>query len=265
MLPEINLLNKIKNMFVKNKLFVLQLLILLSGLLACTKKYEVCEISVSRILMDSAYDSSENTPMSRLVDSFKILMDAKIHEKIGYAAVDLVKGKPQSLLGNFAADALFDFGNKKWGNIDFAITNIGGIRGTLNRGDILTGELYEIFPFENEVVMLELAGSSVEKLFDALAAKSGEVVSKNIEFVIHNKKTELLKIGGKQISSDKIYRVVTVDYLAEGNDGMTALADAKNIFPSGVLIRNLITDHIRNITAEGKEVESKLDNRIKIK
>jgi 2',3'-cyclic-nucleotide 2'-phosphodiesterase (5'-nucleotidase family) len=247
------------------KLFIIQLLILLPVLFSCTKQAEVGEIKVSRILMDSAFDSSANSPMTALVDSFKTLMDVKIHEEIGFADVDLVKGKPQSLLGNFAADAMFDFGNKKWGKIDFAISNIGGIRGTLNKGKITVGELYEIFPFENEIVMLELKGKFVKKLFDAIAVKSGEALSKNIECVINGKNVESLKIGGKRVEDRATYRIVTINYLAEGNDGMTALADADSTLGSGVLIRDMLIAHIKNLTADGKNIESKLDNRIRIK
>ncbi|MDR1372522.1 MAG: 5'-nucleotidase C-terminal domain-containing protein [Dysgonamonadaceae bacterium] len=251
----------------KIQMFMIQAVTMLIALSACTseKRYKIQEISVSRVLMDKSFDTQDGQQMQALVDSFKVLMDAKMCEEIGFSAQDLVKGKPQSLLGNFTADAMFDFGKETWGNVDFAITNIGGIRATLNKGEITVGELYEIYPFENQIVCLELKSASVEKLFRTLASKAGEVLSKNIEFVINGKDFESLKIGGKLVDKDKIYRVVTVDYLAEGNDNMSALTEAVTTLESNVLIRDVIISNIRKLTSANRKVESQLDNRIKIK
>jgi len=230
-----------------------------------SKRYTVGEITVSRVLMDSSLDLPAATPMSALVDSFKTLMNSKTNEIIGAAARDMVKGKPQSLLGNFTADAMLNFGRRTWGAADFAITNVGGIRTTMNSGPVTVGNLYEIYPFENEVVLLELKGAAVEKLFRALAPKGGEAISTNIECVINGKNLESLKIGGRPVDPAKTYRIVTINYLAEGNDGMAALTEATSEQQSGVLIRDMIIEHIKLLTAEGKKIDAKLDNRVKIK
>jgi 2',3'-cyclic-nucleotide 2'-phosphodiesterase (5'-nucleotidase family) len=253
-------------MFINNiKPLNILIAVLLFAAFSCTgKQYEIKEVRVSRVRIDSAFDSHSDTPAKMLVDSFKTLMDTKINEEIGFAAVDMANGKPQGLLGNFTADAMFDFGVEEFGNVDFAITNVGGIRSTVDMGPVTVGKMYEVYPFENRIVLLELKGSSIEKLFNSIAAKGGEALSKNVELVINSNKTESLKIGGKAVDAGKTYRIVTVDYLAGGNDGMTALTEAVSTTESNMLIRNLMISHIRRIAAENGEIEATLDNRIKI-
>ncbi|MDR1561778.1 MAG: 5'-nucleotidase C-terminal domain-containing protein [Dysgonamonadaceae bacterium] len=251
----------------KKELLKICIILLSAAMIACSggEKYKIKEVRVSRTLMDKTWDSPADTPMKTLVDSFKTLLGGKINEEIGCAAQDLLKGKPQSLLGNFTADAMFDFGTEEWGSVDFAITNLGGMRAVLNKGPVTVGEMYEIYPFDNHLVLLELKGEPVEKLFRVLAAKGGEAISKNVELVISGKEPESLKIGNKPVAEDKTYRIVTVDYLAEGNDGMMALTEAVNMQESKSLIREMMIAHVRKLTAGKHNIEAKFDNRIKIK
>ncbi|MDR0685853.1 MAG: 5'-nucleotidase C-terminal domain-containing protein [Dysgonamonadaceae bacterium] len=242
----------------------IQTVALTLALISCTN-YEIKEIQVSRISVDSSLNTPLNTPVQILIDSFKNIMDAKINEEIGVAEHYIPNGKPQSPLGNLTADAMLDFGNKTFKKIDFALTNIGGIRNTIDQGPITIGKMYEIFPFENKITIVEINGKSINKLFASIAEKGGEGLSKNVELIIKNNKTESLKINGKPIVDNKTYRILTSDYLAQGNDGMTALTEAINITESNTQIRDLMIEHIKRLTAENRKIKSTLDNRIKIK
>ena len=75
---------------------------------------------------------------------------------------------------------------------------------------------------------------------------------------------EVLEIrdGTKEI--DKIYNVVTIDYLADGNDNMKAFQDAVSINNTGITLRDVMIDYVREQTAEGKQISSQLDGRITI-
>lgn len=232
---------------------------------ACAKKqYEVKSVEVARVEMDSAWEPAANTAMQALVDSLRAEMTGETQTVIGTALRTLTKGKPQSLLSNFTADALFDYASGVWGDVDFAVMNTGGIRSILNQGPITAGNMYEIFPFDNRIVLLELPGKAVEEFFDAIAKKEGECLSKNIEAVIENKTVISLKIGGKTIAGNRIYRVATVDYLAEGNDRMEALTKAVKVTDSNILLRDALIEHIKKQTAGNKAIDSNLDNRITV-
>jgi 2',3'-cyclic-nucleotide 2'-phosphodiesterase (5'-nucleotidase family) len=235
-------------------------------LTACAKKqYIVKNIEVTRVEMDSTWEPATNTEMRTLVNAFKTKMTEETQKIIGSADRTLTKGKPQSLLTNFTADAMSDYASGLWGAVDFAIMNVGGIRNTLNQGNITVGDMYEIYPFTNRLVLLELSGKAVKEFFDSVAKAGGNGLSKNIEVVVRNKTVESLKIGGNPVDENKIYRIATIDYLAEGNDGMNALTKADQITDSNRLLRDVITDYIKTLTAANKTVNAELDNRITIK
>jgi 2',3'-cyclic-nucleotide 2'-phosphodiesterase (5'-nucleotidase family) len=234
-------------------------------LTACAQKqYVVKNVEVTRIEMDSTWEPAANAGMWTLVNSLKAKMTAETQTVIGSANRTLIKGKPQSLLSNFTADAIFDYASGLWGPVDFAAANIGGIRNTLNQGQITIGNMYEIFPFNNRIVLLELQGKAVKEFFDSIAGAGGECLSKNIEVIIKDKAVNSLKIGGKVVDDGKIYRIATLDYLAEGNDRMEALLKAVKITDSNILLRDAMIEFIKKQTEENKAIDSNLDNRITI-
>lgn len=232
---------------------------------ACAKKqYTVKSIEVTRVEMNSTWEPVAGTKMQTLVNSLHAKMAKETQTVIGTAGRTLTKGKPQSPLSNFAADALFDYASGLWGTVDFAVINIGGIRNILNQGQITIGNIYEIFPFDNRIVLLELPGKAVKDFFNSVAKKEGEGLSKNIETVMKNKTVQWLKIGGKTIDEHKIYLVATIDYLAEGNDRMDALTKAVKVTDSNILLRDAVIEYIKKQTAENKAIDSNMDNRIMI-
>jgi len=203
--------------------------------------------------------------MQALVNSLKTKMVDETQKIIGTANQTLTKGKPQSLLTNFTADAMLESASGLWGAVDFAVMNVGGIRNTLNQGEISVGEMYEIYPFNNRLVLLELQGKFVKEFFDFVAETGGVGLSKNLEVVIQDKAVESLKIGGQTVDDNKIYRVATIDYLAEGNDGMTAFTKAVKVTDSNRLLRDILIEYVKKLTAANKAVDANLDNRIIIR
>lgn len=232
---------------------------------SCAKKqysYTVKSIEGIRVEMDSTWDAKANPEMVELVNSYKTKLENQMNEEIGTAARNMIKGFPQSLLSNFTADAMKEYGEEKWRDVDFAVMNNGGIRTTLNKGTITVGNIFEIYPFENEVVLLELPGQAVIELFRYFAVNGGEGMSDGIRFNIKNKKIDSLLIGGKPVDKNKTYRVVTIDYLAEGNSNMTAFLQRTAYLDSHEKLRDVMIQMIKEKTAKGELIDSKLDDRI---
>jgi len=233
---------------------------------ACARKqYAVKSIEVTRVEMDSTWEPATQTEMQTLVNSFKAEMASETQKIIGTANQTLTKGRPQSLLTNFTADAMLESASNLWGPVDFAVMNVGGIRNTLNQGNISVSDMYEIYPFNNRLVLLELSGKTVIEFFNFVAEIGGVGLSKNLEVIIKGKAVESLKIGGKAIDENKIYRVATIDYLAEGNDGMVAFTKAVKVTDSNKLLRDIMIEYVKKLTAANKTVDANLDNRITIR
>ena len=73
-------------------------------------------------------------------------------------------------------------------------------------------------------------------------------------------------VGGKPVDPAGEYRIATSDYLAQGNDKMTALALGGNREVLGnVTIRDLMVQYVKELSAQGKKLEAVCDGRITVK
>ena len=241
------------------------LLALICFLSACGQStYVISSVESSRIAMNSAWDTQANPELVSLIASYKNRLEAEISEPIGFAAQTLRKGYPQSLLSNFTADAIQQFGEQVWGDVDFSVMNMGGLRATLNQGAITTGNLYEVYPFENGLVLLELPGKAVKEFFDSVAFQGGQGLSGTVNLAVKKRKVESLKIGGKPLDKNKTYRIASIDYLAEGNDGMAAFLQATKILDSGKSLREWMIEYVKTLTANNIEINATIDSRITV-
>ena len=238
---------------------------LICFLFACKQSnYTIKSVESSRIIMDKTRDAKANPELVALIASYKSLMEAEMNKPIGFATQTMRKGFPQSLLSNFTADAMLQFAERQWGGADFSVMNMGGLRATLNGGKITVGNLYEIFPFDNNLVLLELPGKAVKDFFDYVAFQGGQGVSGTVNLCIKNRKVESLTIGGKPLNLNKTYRIATIDYLAEGNDGMGVFRKATQKEESKKQLRDWMIEYVEILTADNTEVNATLDNRITV-
>ena len=93
---------------------------------------------------------------------------------------------------------------------------------------------------------------------------NGAGISSNVKLVIENHKVKSVSIDGKPVDPDKIYKIVTLDYLAEGNNGMDALKNAVVSKNTGITLRDMMFDYVKEQTRQGKSISSKLDGRITV-
>ena len=115
----------------------------------------------------------------------------RLEKVIGYSSQSLSvrDGKLESTLGNLIADILIEecnpvFKNISGKNIDFCLLNYGGIRGTMNKGNITQYDLFTIMPFENLATVVRLDGNKILELLKYLNKENiaHPVSGINIEF-----------------------------------------------------------------------------------
>ena len=155
----------------------------------------------------------------------------------------------QSVGGYFCADSLVD----KY-DVDLGICNRGGIRGSgfpIKTGDIITyGDIFEIMPFENQVVIVELTGDTIIKsLFSG---------ADNYYFISSNVDVDNKTINGVKIVSSQYYKVATIDYLYEKTS--QPFMYGKNYTSTGDLFRDVIALYVKNVIKQkGKFYYSKYE------
>src|SRR5690606_38240521 len=169
---------------------------------------------------------------------YKEQLEAEMNRVVGHAAISLTKprNKPETLLGNFFADVLLAEAQKQVPDAEFAFGTKGGLRIELHQGPITIGNLFELMPFENEIVVLELTGENVLDLAQFIAASGGQPVS-GIRMEIMDGKATNIRIGGNPIDTNRTYKLATYDYLANGGDHALGLADPVSRTNLGIKVR----------------------------
>ena len=139
------------------------LLLLIFFCLACEKRpYHVSKIIAKKITIDSEIKKD-----SLIVNSFlpyKHKMIKEISRPLSYAPFQLERtdGYLQSTLGNLIADLSYqkanELFNKETGKtVDFSMSNYGGIRAAINKGEVTVSNAFELMPFDNTLVVVELS------------------------------------------------------------------------------------------------------------
>ena len=244
-------------------IFLLAGMMLWSG---CRSSYEIVDFQGGRVEMNSVFDKNPDAEAMTILAPYKAVVDSMMTPVIGRSAVNMTAYRPESPLSNLVADILREAAVLYTGETaDVGIVNMGGLRNDLPQGDITYGDIYEIVPFENSLCILTMEGDDLEDLFEEIAKVHGEGLSGAQLEITHEGDLEKATVGGKEIDEDKMYTVATINYLAEGNDGMSSFTKAKKtVCPQGATLRKVFLDYVTRLSRQGKEVDSRLEGRIKI-
>jgi 2',3'-cyclic-nucleotide 2'-phosphodiesterase (5'-nucleotidase family) len=203
-----------------------------------------------------------DTALINLLQPYSIEVNRTMNNVIGFTPSTMTKRLPESGLGNFMADCMKEMASQKFGlPVDIAFMNQGGIRASINKGNITVGNVYELMPFDNLLVIQELKGAVIEALMNHIASDGGWPISKGSSFKIKNKQAVDIMINGKPLDRNATYITANSDYLAQGGSDAAMLKP----FPfqnKGYLIRDGLIEYIKQITASGKPVDAKIENRV---
>jgi 2',3'-cyclic-nucleotide 2'-phosphodiesterase (5'-nucleotidase family) len=194
---------------------------------------------------------------------YKQKLNQEISRVIAISTEEMIKNKPESKLTNFLADLLLEQGRKDAENINisFSYFNYGGIRTFLPKGEITVGKIFELMPFENEMVFLRLSGTQVQEFLNNIASKGGDSLG-GVRFKISDNKAIDVKMNGEPLRLNDDYWLVTNDYVAAGGDGMDVLVQRKEFISSNRKIRDVIISHLEEIHKKGEIIKAEKDGRI---
>ena len=230
---------------------------------SCHSGYSLASVEGNRIEVTAALDANPDSTAIAILTPYQKTVDSIMSPVIGQSA------RPESELSNLVADILRCSASAYIGRIaDVGVTNMGGLRTALPEGDITYGNIYEITPFENTLCIVTMNGSLLRELFENIAAVHGEGLSGACLEISGDGKLLDATVAGKEIEDSKEYKVATLDYLAEGNDHMTAFAkvgDADKLLPEKATVRQLFLNYVNEQTKAGKKIDSKIEGRITVK
>ena len=228
-------------------------------------------------------------PQFRIVDTATVTPDPEVAAVVAKLEADLAREMDQPLaklaveldsrniavrtgeaaIGNLIADAM-----RAKSGADAAVTNGGGIRGgkvypagsTITRRDVLA-EL----PFGNRVVTIEIRGrdlrSALENGLSRLADAAGrfpQVSGMTIQFdprLPPGKRIKSIRIGGKPLDPNRIYRIATNDFLARGSDGYDTFGKARSLLPAddSPLLANEVMAYLHKLGTVQTGIQGRID------
>ncbi|MDP4238150.1 MAG: 5'-nucleotidase [Bacteroidota bacterium] len=226
------------------------------------KAWVITQATSSKIAIDSTTEVIADKDYEKLLQPLKQRVDARMNVVIGQVAETMKGHAPESLLSNFSADVYRQAASKFLGEqVDISVVNLGGLRTVVPAGNITVGKVFELMPFENELVIVWLKGDKLEQLLQYFAGMGGEGVS-GLRLEIENRKAIHITVGGKPLDTEKLYSIATNDYLAAGNDNMFQLAQYEKKVNTGIKVRDMLLEYIKGETKKGNKIQSKLDGRI---
>ncbi|MBT1248579.1 MULTISPECIES: bifunctional UDP-sugar hydrolase/5'-nucleotidase [unclassified Thermosipho (in: thermotogales)] len=179
--------------------------------------------------------------------------------KIGSKKLDTVIGETKVLLdgerkhvrsgdtnlGHLITDAMM------WKTgADIAFQNGGGIRASIKPGKITIRNILTVLPFGNTVYVMKMKGSEVIKVLEYAAklpeGKGAWLHVGGLTFKSENGKVTEVMVNGKPLEMDKVYTVVTNNYMASGGDGYSMLSENKaSGYDTGFVLADVVVEYIQ--------------------
>lgn len=215
---------------------------------------------------------SQRVDAEILGDSAMERMLAPYRERVAAYSAEVVieatepiaaRRSPESAMGNALADALRGASLPLFGvEADIGVANFGGLRRDLPKGPITVGLITEMSPFDNFVVLLEMRGAEVRRLAEAIGRTGGEPIS-GLELRIRSSdKSVSASLAGKPIQADRIYRVATMDYLADTDRRLFPDGSVLSRKTAGVTQRDVLIDLLKAKAARGETLTNRIEGRI---
>ncbi len=238
--------------------FIMPLLVMAS----CGRQpLRVLKVDTALLSVDSTLDNVQDSAYIAYLEPIREEMESQLSVVLGVAPEALGVYQPESPMLNWSSDALHAMAEKVTGErVDVAVVNRGGLRCEWQAGNITRRSVYELMPFDNELVILTLTGEDMLLLAKNCVEQGGQGVSATMRVRGKNGQAVSVTLNGKEIVKEAYYYVATSDYLSGGADGLTALTHFVDRKMTGKKIRDLYMDYVQ----QQGVVTAKIDGRMAV-
>lgn len=209
--------------------------------------------------------------MLGVIEPYRHMVDSINNHVIAYSAQDM-RNRRNGAYANFVGDFGLWYGRHIADSIsaaggvmpavDFAVMNVGGIRQNMAKGPVTEGQVLSTFPFSNRMVIMREKGSDIIEALQAYAPKGGEAVSGNVRVVLdEDGRIMNMYLDGKEIDPEAEYTMTTIDYVAAGNDHMTAFARGERLWEDDKEMSAAVMRYITEFGRRGIAITSDPNGR----
>ncbi|MGH1415317.1 MAG: bifunctional metallophosphatase/5'-nucleotidase [Pelagimonas sp.] len=224
------------------------------------------------ILLDASVAEEEATK-ARIAEAAAPLEE--IRNKVVAETAEAIDGERGSCravecaMGNIIADAMLD--RVKDQGIEIAVQNGGGIRASIDAGEVTMGEVLTVLPFQNTLSTFEVSGETIMAALENAVSQHEEGAGRFLQVAGMKYTFDVSKPAGERISDvmvgdapidlAKTYGVVSNNYVRNGGDGFKMFRDAENAYDFGPDLADVTAEYM----AKMGPVTPKLDGRITAK
>ena len=171
-------------------------------------------------------------------------------------------------MGNLVADAMLDRVADQ--GVQVAIANGGGLRASIDEGEVTMGEVLTVLPFQNTLSTFEVTGqtlidalengaSQMEEGAGRFAQVAGMSYTVDPSAEVGSRISEVM-VGGEPIDPEATYGAVSNNYVRNGGDGYAMFVDAENAYDFGPDLADVTAEYL----AENTPYEPYTDGRITV-
>ncbi|WP_241522377.1 bifunctional UDP-sugar hydrolase/5'-nucleotidase UshA [Chimaeribacter arupi] len=211
------------------------------------KKVEKADGSSERVYYTQ--EIAENSDMLKLLTPFENQGKAQLEVKVGSVNGHLEgdRSKVRFVQTNLAH--LLLAAQKERAGADFAVMSGGGIRDSIESGDITYKDVLKVQPFGNTLVYVDLKGSEVERYLAAVAnmkVDSGAYAQFiDVSLTADGNGVSDVTINGQPLQADKTYRMATLSFNATGGDGYPKISDHPSYVNTGFVDAEVLKQYIQ--------------------
>ena len=218
------------------------------------------------VRLDSTYDAKVDPKLAKYVVKKRAQMEKQMQVVIAHTDAELESFAPESPLSNFLTDILLNESSKyindtTFDNLDISMLNFGGIRTSMPAGNVTVGDMYRITPFENYLTFIVLKGSELKKALGRFNDQFNAPYS-GATIVYKNNKPIKITVQGKPIDDNRLYKLVTLNFISDGGDKLLEDIQYEKIEYTTVTFREFLIAELKAMTARGEKVTGKKDGRV---
>jgi 2',3'-cyclic-nucleotide 2'-phosphodiesterase (5'-nucleotidase family) len=237
--------------------------LLLIALTACHQSLHVSQTKVPSSPLYVNKNTGVDSVMLLQILPYKLKLDSQMNEVIVQNDVELKKELPEGSLGNFLADQLMNYAQTSMSiQPDFCVLNHGGLRlPAIYPGPVYLRTVFELQPFENQLATVQIKGKDLNQVFELIKEWGGAPLS-GIQLVFQSGSLKTATVQGQEIQADKVYTILTSDYLANGGDHADVFKMVKEKVYYKDKLRDALIFNLRTMAKKGQSIQSKKDGRV---
>lgn len=210
------------------------------------KKIKDAEGNSQRVLI--ANEIAQNKEMLKLLGPYLNKGKEQINIKVGSTNKLLVGERNKVRFGQTNLGRLIATAQMEKAKADFGIMNSGGVRASIETGDITYKEVLTVQPFANLLVSVEMTGKEVLEYLAQVATKPTDTGAyaqfAGISMTVKADSVEDVKIGGEPLDLEKTYRISMPSFSAAGGDGYPKVSDLPSYVDTGFVDADVLKEYL---------------------